>query len=75
MVSFGKQSVIFRDSNLRLIDGNKDEVLLEQVYMSGPCLHPVVLPLLHPDIQQRRNMFVFLSRYIVLWTIIIIVEL
>lgn len=28
----------------RLVDGDEDEVLLEQVHVSRPGLHPVVLP-------------------------------
>ena len=34
--------------NSRLIDGDKDEVLLEEVDVASPGLHPVVLSLLDP---------------------------
>lgn len=35
--------------NLRLVDGNKNKVLLEQIHVPGPRLDPVVLLLLDPE--------------------------
>lgn len=44
-----------RTDDSRLVDGNEDEILLEQIHVSGPRLHPVVLPFLDPADGKPQN--------------------
>lgn len=46
----------FCTSHSRFIYRNKNEILLEQVHMSSPRLHPVVLSLLDPEEQKESSL-------------------